>query len=118
MKKAMLKKQKHSKLRAKRTRARMHGTAVCPRLTIKRSLRHIYVQLINDDAGVTLAAASDKDVDTKGKPVEVAKAVGLLLAEKAKTAKIETAVFDRGAYRYHGRVAAVADGAREGGLKL
>jgi large subunit ribosomal protein L18 len=118
MKKAMLKKQKHSKLRAKRARARLHGTASCPRLSVNRSLRHIYVQLINDDAGVTLASASNKDVEAKGKPVEIAKAVGLLIAKKAKDQKIDSVVFDRGAFRYHGLVAAVAEGAREGGLKF
>ena len=113
---AVAKKYKNALRRAARTRARLHGTAEIPRLTVKRSLKHIYVQLINDDEGRTLASVSDKDVQTKGKPVEVAKEVGKILAQKAKTSGIEKAVFDRGSYRYHGRVAAVADGAREGGL--
>ncbi len=106
------------KRRAHRTRARLHGTAERPRLTVKRSLRHVYAQLINDDIGKTIASASDKDISEKGKPVEVAKAVGLLLANKAKEASVTVAVFDRGSYRYHGRVAAIADGAREGGLNI
>lgn len=104
--------------RAKRTRANLHGTAECPRLSIKRSLKHTYVQLINDDEGKTLAAASDKDVETKGKPVEVAKAVGGIIAKKAESLGIKSAIFDRGPYRYHGRVAAVAEGAREAGLTI
>ncbi|MBI5369584.1 50S ribosomal protein L18 [Candidatus Uhrbacteria bacterium] len=116
----MLSKIKHKRIqaarRAHRTRALLHGTADCPRLTVKRSLKHIYAQLIDDDKGRTLAAASDKGVSAKGKPVEVAKEVGKQLAEKAKSAGLTKAVFDRGAYRYHGRVAALADGAREGGL--
>jgi large subunit ribosomal protein L18 len=111
-KRALMKRRMH------RTRARIHGTAQRPRLSVKRSLAHVYAQLINDDTGTTLAAASDKDISEKGKPVEVAKAVGTLLAEKAKAAGISTAIFDRGGYRYHGRVAALADGAREGGLNI
>jgi len=104
--------------RAHRVRAQVHGTAERPRLTVKRSLKHIYAQLIDDVQGKTLASASDKDVKTSGKPVEVAKEVGKALAAKAKAAGIAEAVFDRGAYRYHGRVAAIADGAREGGLNF
>lgn len=104
--------------RAKRTRSRFTGTAACPRLSVKRSLKHIYAQLIDDAVGKTLASASDFTVKAEGKPVEVAKAVGKALAEKAKAAGIAEAVFDRGSYRYHGRVAAVADGAREGGLQF
>lgn len=94
----------------------MHGTAECPRLSVHRSLKHIRAQLIDDTAGVTLASASDKDVDETLKPVEVAKVVGAKLAEKAKAAGIDMVVFDRGSNRYMGRVAALADGAREGGL--
>lgn len=102
--------------RAKRVRARMHGTKECPRLSVHRSLKHIRCQLIDDNAGITLASASDKDVAEKAKPVEIAKAVGAKLAEKAKAAGIDLVVFDRGSNRYTGRVAALADGAREGGL--
>jgi large subunit ribosomal protein L18 len=112
--------QKHSRAirRAKRTRAKLHGTADRPRLSVKRSLRHTYVQLINDDIGATLAAASDKDVKIKGKTVEVAGEIGKLIAEKAAALGINQVVFDRGSYRFHGRVAAVAEAAREAGLKI
>lgn len=113
---AVAKKYKNALRRAARTRARIHGTSETPRLTVKRSLKHIYVQLINDDEGRTLAAASDKDVQEKGTPVEVAKQVGMILGKKAQELGVKTVVFDRGSYRYHGRVAAVADGAREAGL--
>jgi large subunit ribosomal protein L18 len=107
------------KRRAIRVRARLHGTATRPRLSVRRSLKHIYVQLINDETGVTLASASDKDVKADGmKPVEVAKEVGKLIAQKAAEAKITEAIFDRGDKRYHGRVAAIAEGAREQGLKI
>lgn len=111
-------KQQTTLRRAHRTRSRIRGTAEMPRLTVKRSLKHIYAQLIDDTSGKTLAAASDKDVTSGGKPVEVAKEVGKTLAEKAKAAGVTKCVFDRGAYRYHGRVAALADGAREGGLSF
>jgi len=104
--------------RAHRVRAVIRGTAAMPRLTVKRSAKHIYAQLIDDGAGRTLAAASDRDVKGEMKPVELAKAVGAALAAKATTKSITRAVFDRGSYRYHGRVAALADGAREGGLTL
>ncbi|MDG1949824.1 MAG: 50S ribosomal protein L18 [bacterium] len=111
---------KHNKMtrRAKRTRAKIHGTSERPRLSVKRSLKHTYVQLINDDAGTTMAAISDKDVQTKGKPVEVAKEIGSLIAKKAESLGIKSAIFDRGPYRYHGRVAAIAEGAREAGLTI
>ncbi len=112
------KKLANAKRRAHRTRARISGTATRPRLSVKRSLKHIYCQLIDDTIGKTLSAASDKDVATKAKPMELAKEVGKKLAEKAISAGIKDVVFDRGAYRYHGRVAALADGAREGGLNF
>lgn len=104
--------------RAHRTRARLEGTAARPRLTVKRSLKHIYAQLVDDVAGRTLGSSSDAEVKVAGKPMEVARAVGKALAEKAKAAGILSVVFDRGSYRYHGRVAALADGAREGGLQF
>jgi large subunit ribosomal protein L18 len=104
--------------RAARVRARICGTPEQPRLSVKRSLRHLYAQMIDDVAGKTLVAASDFDIKTKGNNLEVAKAIGKLLAERAKEKKIELAVFDRGSYRYHGLVAALADGAREGGLNF
>jgi large subunit ribosomal protein L18 len=104
--------------RAKRTRARIHGTSEAPRLSVKRSLKHIYAQLIDDTKGVTIASASDKDVKAEGKKTEIAQAVGKIVAERAKAKGIERVVFDRGSSRYHGRVAALAEGAREGGLQF
>jgi large subunit ribosomal protein L18 len=94
-----------------------------PRLTVFRSGRHIYAQIIDDAKGATLAAAStlDKDLKTKlktGADKDAAKQVGLLVAERAKAAGVEAVVFDRGGYLYHGRVKALADGAREGGLQF
>jgi large subunit ribosomal protein L18 len=106
----------HAALRAQRTRSHLRGTNKRPRLSVKRSLKHIYAQLIDDTSGKTLVSASDKLISAKGKPVEVAKEVGKQLAAQAVSVGITQAVFDRGAYRYHGRVAALADGAREGGL--
>ncbi len=118
MSKAIQKKRALAGRRAHRTRAVIRGTADRPRLSVFRSLKHISAQLIDDTTGKTLASASDKDVEAKGKPVETAKAVGVFLAEKAKSAKVTTVVFDRGSYRYHGRVAALAEGARESGLNF
>lgn len=102
-----------------RIRAKVAGTAQKPRLSVFRSNRDIYVQLIDDDAAVTLAASSSKDKDIaaqKGPKVEMSKLVGQAIARKAKELGIEKVVFDRGGNLYHGRVKAVADGAREGGL--
>ena len=106
--------------RRKRVRAKISGTAERPRLSVFRSAKNIYAQIIDDVNGVTLAAAStmDKGFEGFGGNVEAAKKVGLAVAEKAKAKGIETVVFDRGGFVYHGRVAAVADGAREGGLKF
>jgi large subunit ribosomal protein L18 len=104
-----------------RVRTRVAGTAERPRLVVFRSLKHIYAQLVNDDQGVTLLGVSDAsegvDSTTAGK-VNRAKATGKLLAEKAKAAGVTKVVFDRAGYRYHGRVQAVAEGAREGGLEF
>jgi large subunit ribosomal protein L18 len=104
-----------------RVRTRVAGTAERPRLVVFRSLKHIYAQLVNDDQGVTLLGVSDVsegvDTTTAGK-VNRAKATGKLLAEKAKAAGVTKVVFDRAGYRYHGRVQAVAEGAREGGLEF
>jgi large subunit ribosomal protein L18 len=100
-----------------RVRKKIRGAAERPRLAVYRSNRHIYAQLIDDVGAVTVAAASDAEV--KGdNPVERAKAVGQLIASRAKEAGIERAVFDRGGFQFHGRVAAVAEGAREGGLQI
>ena len=108
------------KKRHVRVRGKISGTAECPRLNVYRSLANIYAQLIDDVAGVTLAQAStvEKDFAQYGGNVEAAKAVGKKLAERATEKGIKECVFDRGGYVYHGRVAAVADGAREGGLKF
>ena len=104
-----------------RIRKNISGTPECPRLAVYRSNKHIYAQLIDDVNGVTLASASTLDAALKGiygGNAEAAKKVGLLLADKAKAAKISACVFDRGGLMYHGRVAALAEGAREGGLKF
>lgn len=100
-----------------RVRAKIKGNAQRPRLSVFRSNAHLYVQIIDDAEGKTLASASDQEVKVseKGK-VSKALAVGKLIAQKAKEKKISKVVFDRGGYQYHGRVKAVADGAREGGL--
>ena len=104
-----------------RVRRKVTGSAARPRLVIFRSLKHIYAQLVDDDRGVTLLGVSDASegatADGPGK-VGRGKAAGKLLAEKAKAAGITSVVFDRAGYRYHGRVKAVADGAREGGLEF
>jgi len=102
-----------------RIRAKIAGTAEKPRLSVFRSNKEIYVQLINDDAAVTVAAASSKDKDVvaqTGTKTDKSKLVGQAIARKAKDLGIETVVFDRGGNLYHGRVKAVAEGAREGGL--
>lgn len=99
----------------KRVRRKISGTPERPRMNIYRSNKSIYVQMIDDVAGETLAAACSKDATT-GTKTEQAKAVGIAVAERAKAAGISKVVFDRGGYLYHGRVKAVAEGAREGGL--
>jgi len=103
-----------------RVRGKISGTAERPRLCVFRSENHIYAQVIDDVAGHTLVAASsvEKDFDGNGGNVEAAKKVGLKVAERALQKGIETVVFDRGGYIYHGRVQALADAAREGGLKF
>ena len=102
-----------------RVRKSIAGTAERPRLAVYRSNRHIYVQLIDDRAAATLVSASDAEVggDDGGK-IASAKEVGKLIADRAKGAGIDRVVFDRGGRQYHGRVAAVAEGAREGGLQI
>jgi len=106
--------------RHRRVRGKIRGTAERPRLLVFRSNRGIFAQLVDDDAGKTLAAAGWTGLPTsfKGDKTEQAAEVGKQLAEAAKKAGIETAVFDRGGYLYHGRVKALADGAREGGLSF
>jgi large subunit ribosomal protein L18 len=103
--------------RRRRVRAKITGTAERPRISVFRSNRGIFVQLVDDVAGRTLAAVNWTEDDLKTLPrMEQAKRAGELLAERAKAAGVESAVFDRGGYRYHGRVRALAEGAREGGL--
>ncbi|MDP3057258.1 MAG: 50S ribosomal protein L18 [bacterium] len=117
---------RHLKIRAK-----IKGTAEVPRLAVFRSNAHIYAQLIDDESGKTLLSVSDKEIKTarakssgkddkgeNGRRIAVAKQVGLLAAEKAKKAKIEKVVFDRGGFKYHGRIKSIAEGAREGGMKF
>ena len=105
--------------RRRRVRAKVHGSAVRPRISVFRSNRGIFAQLIDDDAGRTLAAVNWTEGDLNSlKPMEQAAKAGQLLAERAKAAGIDTAVFDRGGYQYHGRVKALAEGAREGGLSF
>lgn len=101
----------------RRIRSKISGTSERPRLAVFRSNKHIYAQLIDDMAGHTLAAASTREDDALI-GVESSKAVGQRLAERAKEAGVERAVFDRGGYRYHGNVRAVAEGARDAGLNL
>ena len=104
-----------------RLRKKIAGTAERPRLVVHRSSRHIHVQLINDLDGTTVAAASSIEADVRGVDGDKkahSKRVGQLIAERAKAAGIETVVFDRGGYTYGGRLAALADAAREGGLKF
>ncbi len=109
--------------RKARIRGRVTGTEERPRLSVYRSANHIYAQIINDQAGTTLVAAStlSKELDGRsghGGNIEAAKAVGSLIAEKAKAANISQVVFDRNGYLYHGRVKALADAARESGLEF
>lgn len=104
----------------KRIRKIVSGSKQKPRLSVYRSNKEIYAQLVDDVKGETLVAASsrEKGIDNKGTRIEIATAVGKALAEKAVQAKIEEVAFDRNGYLYHGRVKALADGAREGGLKF
>lgn len=103
-----------------RIRKSINGTSDRPRMTVFRSNRQIYVQLVDDLDGKTLVSASsrDKGVDDKGNKIEQAEKVGKLIAEKAKSAGIESVVFDRNGYLYHGRVKSLAEAARKGGLKF
>ena len=106
------------KLRHNRVRAKVSGTNGKPRFNVFRSNTHIYVQLIDDETGKTLAAASSQEIKGKGKKSELAGKVGKLAAEKALKAGIKEAVFDRGGYQYHGRIKQLAEAAREAGLKI
>jgi len=107
--------------RHNRVRKHVSGTAVRPRLVVTRSSRHVFVQIVDDTLGATVASASTMEAELRsfdGDKSAKAKRVGQLVAERAKAAGVEAVVFDRGGNKYHGRVAAIADGAREGGLSL
>ena len=104
-----------------RVRKKVSGTALRPRLVVSRSSRHVFVQIVDDTVGKTVASASTMEADLRsfeGDKTAKARKVGELLAERAKSAGVEAVVFDRGGNKYHGRVAAIAEGAREGGLSL
>jgi len=108
--------------RHRRVRKKVHGTAARPRLAVFRSNKHLSAQVIDDDAGRTLAAASTSEPDQRaagsGSTVEAAGRIGRLVAERARAAGVEQVVFDRGGFIYHGRIAALADAAREAGLEF
>ncbi len=121
----MLQKQEKRKRRHQRIRKKIKGTAERPRLCVFRSNKHIYAQIINDEVGEVIAAAKDMDLSKKereikeeNRKVELARKVGRLVAKKAKKKGVERVVFDRAGYKFHGRVKAVAEGAREEKLKL
>lgn len=102
-------------------RKRVSGTPERPRLCVRRSLNHLYVQVVDDLAGHTLASASTRDKDFSGDAkgnTDAAKKIGMTIAERAKAAGVENVAFDRSGFRYHGRIKAMADAAREGGLKF
>jgi len=105
--------------RRRRVRAKVHGTGERPRVSVFRSNRGVFAQVIDDDAGRTVASVSWTEPDLRSlAPLEQARRAGMTLAERAKSAQVQRAVFDRGGYRYHGRVKALAEGAREGGLEF
>ena len=116
--------QKKAERRRRRVRGKLFGTGQRPRLTVAKSLKNMFVQIIDDEKGITLAglATNSKTVipelDAKGNKISAAKLVGVKIAQIAKEKGIESVIFDRNQYQYHGRVKAVADGAREGGLKF
>ena len=102
-------------------RKKVHGTSLRPRLVVSRSSRHVFLQVVDDSLGKTVASASTMEPDLRsfeGDKTAKARKVGELVAERAKSAGVDAVVFDRGGNRYHGRIAAIADGAREGGLSL
>jgi large subunit ribosomal protein L18 len=122
--KQLLKKRARRQRAHLRVRQRVHGTAVRPRLSVYKSLRFIYAQIIDDDRGVTLAQANSLDAELKAKlsggtaGIDAAKVVGAAVAERAKANGVDKVVFDRGGYVYHGKVKALADSARENGLQF
>ena len=115
-KKAVARKRRHTRVRKK-----VSGTPARPRLVVNRSARHLFVQVVDDTIGQTLASASTMEADLRksaNDKSDKAKEVGKLVASRAKAAGVNAVVFDRGGYKYHGRIAALADGAREGGLEF
>ena len=114
----MVKKELRRRKIKARIRGKVSGTASCPRLTVFRSNKQIYAQVIDDEAGVTLASASSLKLEAKGTKQEIAALVGAEVAKAAIAAGVETVVFDRNGYLYHGRVKQLADSAREAGLKF
>ena len=115
----MIEKQQKRIRRHRRVRSKVYGTGNVPRLCVFRSNKHITTQIIDDDKGRTILNASDIELKKfKGNKTELAKKVGELIAKKAKEKTISKIIFDRGGYKYHGRVKALAEGAREGGLKF
>jgi large subunit ribosomal protein L18 len=114
---ALSKVQKRNRIK-RRVRGKISGSAELPRLSVYKSNKEIYAQLIDDKDGKTLASASSRTLKAKGNKVEISAEVGKAIAEKAKAAGIENIVFDRNGFVYHGRVKALADGAREAGLKF
>lgn len=115
---AVLEKRVQREKRQKRLRRRIYGTAERPRLSVYRSNVHIYAQLVDDDEGTTLVAADSREVGDAENRTDAARKVGELVAQRAQGEDVEAVVFDRGGNKYHGRVAALAEGARSGGLKL
>jgi large subunit ribosomal protein L18 len=116
---ATLEKSRRRSRRRSRIRGKVHGTPERPRLSVYRSNRGIFAQLVDDESGRTLAAVSWTEPELRSlRPVEKATKAGELLAERARAANLESCVFDRGGYRYHGRIKALAEGARTGGLKF
>jgi len=115
---AVLQKRAHREKRRRRVRRKISGTPERPRLSVYRSNVHIYAQLIDDERGHTIAAADSREVGEAEDRKDAARKVGELVARRAADAGVEEVVFDRGGNKYHGRIAALAEGAREGGLKL
>ena len=114
---ALSKLEKRNRIK-RRVRGKISGSSELPTLSVYKSNKEIYAQLIDDKEGKTLASASSRSLNAKGNKVEISAEVGKAIAEKAKAAGIENIVFDRNGFVYHGRVKALADGAREGGLKF
>lgn len=121
MKNILIQKRLTRKRRKARTRAKIQGNTERPRLAVHRSLKHIYAQVIDDKTGTTITSTNDTKLpkaNQSGKKVDVAREVGKLIAEQAIAKKVTEVVFDRAGVKYHGRIKAVAEGAREGGLKF